>query len=186
MVGISSLLLPIGLSAVIVFIASSVIHMLLKYHNSDYPQLPGEDAIRDAIRSASPQPGTYFFPWAESPKEMGTPEMLEKYDQGPVGHMTVMPNGAPAMGKQLGLWFGFSLLVGVMVAYLTGRTVMGPAEYLTVFRIAGTVAFLCYGFSSITESIWWGRKWTSTAKYLLDGMIYGLLTGGTFAAFWPS
>jgi hypothetical protein len=186
MIGIMSLWLPIVLSAIIVFVASSIIHMVLKYHNSDYPQLSGEDGITDAIRSAGVLPGTYLFPWAPSPKEMGTPDMIAKYNKGPVGLMTIMPSGPPAMGKQLVQWFGFSLLVGVLVAYLTGRTMEGGAEYWAVFRIASTVAFLCYGFGTIMESIWWGRKWTSSAKNILDALVYGLLTGGSFAGFWPS
>jgi len=186
MIGIMSLWLPIVLSAIIVFLASSVIHMVLKYHNSDYPPLSGEDGIADALRGAGNQPGTYFFPWAPSPKEMGSPEMIAKYNKGPVGIITIMQNGPPAMGKQLGLWFAFSLLVGVMVAYMTSRTVIGDVEYLAVFRIAGTIAFLCYGFGTIIESIWWGRAWGSSAKNLFDALVYGLLTGGAFAGFWPS
>ncbi len=186
MIGIMSLWLPIVLSAIIVFVASSVIHMVLKYHNSDYPLLQGEEGIGDAIRHANVPPGTYFFPWAASPKEMGTPDMIAKYNKGPVGHMTIMENRPPTMGTQLVQWFAFSLLIGVMVAYLTGRTLAGGAEYWAVFRIAGTVAFLCYGFGTIIESIWWGRKWGSSAKNLFDALVYGLLTGGSFAGFWPS
>ena len=117
---------------------------------------------------------------------MGSPEMIAKYNKGPVGIITIMQNGPPAMGKQLGLWFAFSLLVGVMVAYMTSRTVMGGAEYFAVFRVAGTIAFLCYGFGTIIESIWWGRKWSSSAKNLFDALVYGLLTAGAFAGFWPS
>ena len=42
MVGLTSLWLPILLSAIVVFILSSVIHMFLGYHNSDYARLPGD------------------------------------------------------------------------------------------------------------------------------------------------
>ena len=41
-----SLWLPVMISAVVVFVASSIIHMALKYHKADYKSLPNEDAVR--------------------------------------------------------------------------------------------------------------------------------------------
>ncbi len=186
MVQIMALWLPILLSAVIVFAASSVIHMFLTYHSTDYDQLPNEASVMEGMRNAGVQPGNYAYPWCASMKEMGSSEMLEKYNKGPVGTAVVWPNGPPAMGKLLIQWFVFSLLVGVMVAYMTGRTLSAGEEYWAVFRVAGTVAFLCYGFAQIIESIWWGRKWSTTAKNLFDAFVYGSLTAGSFAGFWPA
>ena len=40
MVPLTDLWLPILLSAILVFVASSVMHMLLTYHRSDYRQTP--------------------------------------------------------------------------------------------------------------------------------------------------
>jgi hypothetical protein len=139
MVSITSLWLPIVLSAVIVFIASSIIHMVLPYHRSDYKKLPNEEKLLEAIRSEKVAPGDYTFPCPASPKDMSSPEMMEKYKQGPVGFATIIPSGPPAMGKQLVLWFLFCLIVGFFVAYVTGRTLDFGAHYLAVFRVAGTV-----------------------------------------------
>jgi len=44
--------LSISAAAVLVFVASSVMHMLLPIHRNDYGQLPGEDQVLDAMRSA--------------------------------------------------------------------------------------------------------------------------------------
>ena len=118
-------------------------------------------------------------------KEMGSPEMIEKYKQGPVGLFTVMPSGPPAMGKQLGLWFAFCLVIGVFAAYMAGRTLGPGAEYLAAFRIAGTAAFLAYSASEPIASIWKGQPWSITMKHVFDGLIYALLTGGTFGWLWP-
>ena len=93
MVSLTALWLPIVLSAVLVFIASSIIHMLLTYHRSNYGKLPNEDVLLAAMRDAKVPPGNFGFPWCASPKEMGSTEMTEKYKQGPVGFMTVMPSG---------------------------------------------------------------------------------------------
>jgi len=185
MVPISALWLPILLSAVIVFIASSIMHMVLPLHKSDYRKLPDEDRVLDALRAASITPGpAYHFPFTTH-KEMKQPEVVEKFKRGPVGLITVFPSGPPAMGKFLAQWFVYCLVVGVFVAYLTGRTRAPGTYYLEVFRIAGTVAFLGYSVALIQESIWKAQPWSVTFKHIFDGLIYGLLTAGTFGWLWP-
>jgi len=184
MVALSALWIPVLLSAVIVFLASSVMHMLLPYHRNDYHQLPEEDKIRAAVRTAGLQPGLYMFPYS-TPKDMKSPVTLDKFREGPVGIMTIFPNGPIAMPKLLGLWFAYSLLISFFVAYLTGHTVTAGANYLSVFRIAGTAAFMAYGFGSISNAIWKGQPWSMAIKELFDGLVYGLLTAGTFGWLWP-
>jgi hypothetical protein len=184
MVSLTALWLPILLSAVIVFVASSVMHMLLPYHRSDYRQLPEEDKLRAALRSAGLQPGLYMFPFCTH-KDMKSPAAQEKYKEGPVGMMTVFPSGPPAMPKYLALWFAYSLIIGVFTAYLTGRTVAFGAHYLVVFRVAGTAAFLAYGLGNLSNGIWKGQPWSVVLKESFDGLLYGLLTAGTFGWLWP-
>ncbi len=184
MVPLTALWLPILLSAVIVFVASSIMHMVLPYHRSDYGQLPEEDRLLTTLRSASLKRGLYIFPFCTH-KEMKSPAMLEKYKQGPVGMMTVFPSGPPAMPKFLGMWFVYSLIIGFFVAYLTGRTVTPGAHYLAVFRVAGTAAFLAYGLGHLSNGIWKGQPWGMTIKEAFDGLVYGLLTAGTFGWLWP-
>src|SRR6266852_2576847 len=144
MVPLTALWLPILLSAVIVFVASSIMHMLLPYHRSDYQRLPEEDKLLAALRAAGLKRGLYIFPFGTH-KEMKSRALIEKYKQGPVGMMTVFPSGPPVMPKFLGMWFVYCLIIGFFVAYLTGRTVAPGAHYLAVFRVAGTAAFLAYG-----------------------------------------
>lgn len=184
MVPLSALWLPIVLSAVIVFVASSVMHMLLTYHRGDYQKLPDEDKVLGALRSVTLQPGLYVFPFC-TPKQMRSPDMIEKYKQGPVGTLTVMPLGPPAMPKFLALWFGYSLLVSFFVAYLTAHTVPPGAHYPAVFRVAGTAAFLAYGLGVLPNAVWKGQKWSMTIKEAVDGLVYALLTAGTFGWLWP-
>lgn len=185
MVPLSALWIPILLSAVIVFVASSLMHMLLPYHKSDYRKLPEEDKVLDALRTTGVTPGrTYHFPYCTH-KEMNSPEAVERFKRGPVGLLTVIPSGAPAMGKYLGQWFVFCLLIGVFVAYLTGRTRGLGTPYLEVFRVAGTTAFLAYAAAQIQDSIWKGQTWGVTFKHVFDGLIYALLTAGTFGWLWP-
>ena len=184
MVPLTALWLPILVAAVIVFVASSLMHMLLPYHRSDYRQLPDEDKLLTALRAANLKRGFYVFPFC-SHKDMKSPAMTEKYKQGPVGMLTVLPSGPPAMPKFLGLWFGYCLIVGLFVAYLSGRTLTPGVSYLVVFRVAGTAAFLAYGLGHLIDSIWKGQMWGTTIKHVFDGLVYGLLTAGTFGWLWP-
>jgi hypothetical protein len=176
---------PILLSAVFVFVASSVLHMVLPIHKGDYKKLAGEDALTSALRGQV-APGDYMFPWSGSMKEMSSPEMLAKYEQGPVGVMTILPNGPPAMGKSLVQWFLYSVLVSVFVGYVGTLGLSRGAEYLRVFQITGTAAILAYSVAYIPDSIWKGRCWASTAKFMFDGVVYGLVTAGTFGWLWPT
>jgi len=185
MVGFSALWLPIVLSAVIVFIASAVIHMALRYHWSDYSALPGEDNLMEAMRKEGVSPGNYHMPHAGSMAKLRSPEVVEKFTKGPVGFVTIIPSGPPAMGKQLVQWFVFVLVIGVVVAYLTGRTLGPGADYLHVFRVAGTVAFLGFAGAEPVNSIWKGQNWSTSLKNLFDGLVYALLTGGVFGWLWP-
>ena len=185
MVPITALWLPILLAAVIVFIASSIMHIALPIHKSDYRKLPEEEKVMDALRATGATPGRlYFFPFTTH-KEMKSPEMVEKFKRGPIGLLTVLPSGPPAIGKNMVQWFIYCLVVGVFVAYLTGRTLSPGTHYLAVFRVAGTTAFLGYALALIQDSIWKGQSWGITFKHLFDGLIYGLLTAGTFGWMWP-
>jgi hypothetical protein len=185
MISIPDLWMPIVASAVFIFILSAILHMVFKYHHSDFRPLPDEASVLDKLRSAGVTPGLYHFPYCANHKDMGTPEMLEKMNKGPVGFMTIFPSGPPAMGKYLGLWFGYTVLVSVFVAYIAGRTLESGADYLEVFRFAGTVAFMSYGVGNVVNSIWKGQPWKATLKEVFDGLLYSLLTGGTFGWLWP-
>ncbi len=184
MVSITALWLPILLSAVIVFVASSIMHMLLKYHQSDCKRLPDGDKVLAALRGAGLTRGLYMFPYCTH-KDMNSPEMMEKFKQGPVGMMTLRDSGVPAMGKFLGMWFGYCLVIGLFVAYLTGRTLGPDTPYLQVHRVAGCAAFMAYGLGNLSNGIWKGQPWGMTIKEVIDGLIFGALTGGTFGWLWP-
>lgn len=185
MVPVLSLWLPILVSAVIVFVASSIIHMLLGYHASDHRKLPSEDDAMEALRKFSIPPGDYLVPRAGSSKEMNAPAFIERMVKGPVVFMTVMRSGRPAMGGQLALWFVYCVVVSVFAAYIAGRALQPGASYLSVFRFAGTTAFIGYSLALWQNTIWYKRNWVATLKSTIDGLVYGLLTAGTFGWLWP-
>ncbi len=186
MVPVMSLWLPILVSAVFVFIASSIIHMVLKYHNNDFGKVPDEDGVMDSLRKFNIPPGDYVFPYAGSTKAMGTPELIEKCTKGPVAFMTVIENGPQKMGASLVMWFIYSIIVSIIAAYIGGRALAPGANYLDVFRFVGCAAFIGYSLALLQNSIWYKRNWSTTFKSMFDGLVYGLLTAGTFGWLWPA
>jgi hypothetical protein len=183
MITLGALWLPIIASAVLVFVASSLVHMVFKYHNKDYTKIPNEDAVRAAIRGA--KPAQYIIPYCSDMKDMEKPEMKQKYVEGPIVVMNVMPTGVPKMGKSLVQWFLFVLVVSFFIAYVAAHTIPPGAAYLGVFRVVGAVGFLAYAAGVVPASIWMGKPWAITWKEVFDGLLYGLVTAGTFGWLWP-
>jgi hypothetical protein len=186
MVSLSSLWWPILLSAVLVFVVSSIIHMFFTYHKNDMRKLPAEEAVCNALRPLAIPPGDYAVPYAGSAEAMKSAEYAEKLNQGPVMMLTVLPNGPFAMGRSLAQWFGYSVVVSLFAAYLCSRTLEAGAEYLAVYRIAGTVAFAGYALGLLQNSIWYHRNWGATFRSIFDGLLYALVTGGVFGMLWPA
>jgi hypothetical protein len=185
MVSLGSLWLPVLLSAVLVFVTSSLIHMVLKYHNSDYKRLPNEDAVRAAIRSGGLEPKLYVFPYAGGMKEMETPEMKQKYVEGPIGLLTLRRPGPFTMTPALSQWFLYTLFVSFFIAYIAAHSIPAGARYLDVFRVVGAIGFLAYSAGQIQQSIWMSKPWSITWKDVFDGLLYGLVTAGVFGWLWP-
>ena len=183
---LGALWLPIVLSAVLVFVVSSIIHMVLKYHNRDYHKLPNEDAVRAALRAGNLEPRQYVIPYCSDMKEMASPEMQQKYVEGPVGVLHLRRPGLPTMGPMLLQWFLFLLVVSFFVAYIASHSGLAPgAHYLDVFRIVGAAGFLAYSAGQVPAAIWMGKPWSATWKDVFDGLVYGLVTAGTFGWLWP-
>lgn len=182
---LTTLWLPIVLSAVVVFLGSSFVHMVLPWHKGDYPGVPNEDGVMKALRPFAIPPGDYMMPRATSMKEMQAPEFLEKQKQGPVLIMTVLPNGPWTMGKALTNWFLYSLVVSLFAAYVASRALQPGATYLEVFRFAGVTAFACYSMALWQMAIWYHRSIRTTIISTLDGLLYAGLTAGVFGWLWP-
>jgi hypothetical protein len=177
--------LPILLSSVFVFVASSVIHMLLPWHKSDYSKVPNEDKVMDGVRPFAIPPGDYMVPNCSSTQEMRSPEFKEKVNKGPVIVMTVYPNGQMEIGKSMALWFLYLIVVSYFAAYVSYHALPPGASCRHVFRFAGVTSFLAYAGALWQMSIWYRRSWVTTIKTTIDGLIFAGLTAGTFGWLWP-
>lgn len=185
-ISLSQLWLPIVLGTVLAWIASGLIHMLLKYHNADYKRLGNEDEVMDAVRKASPERGLHAFPFCIDMNEMKDEKMQQRFKDGPVGFVTVMPNGLPPMGKLMGQQIAYFLLGACLIGYCAILGLEPGAPYMVVFRFTGAVGFAAFGWAVIPYSIWFGQLWSQTGRYLLDAFIYALVVAGSFAWLWPA
>src|SRR5512146_568910 len=134
MTSLASLWLPILLSAVAVFIVSSIVHMVLPHHRTDFGKLPAEDETMRALAQGQTAPATYMFPFAGSMAAMKDPAWVEKRTRGPAGIVTIMPAGMPVMAKNLVAWFIYSIVIGLFAAYIASRALRPGAEAGEVLR----------------------------------------------------
>jgi hypothetical protein len=185
MVFLSALWIPILVSAAVVFVASSIVHMVLPFHKNDLRRLPSEDEVLEALRKFDLPPGDYGAPHPGSMAGMKDPAFIEKRKRGPIVYLTVARAGTPSMGKSLALWFLYCAVVSLFGAYVAGRALAPSADYLSVFRFVGVTTFLGYSLALAQHSIWAQRSWGTTVRSMIDGLLYGLLTAGIFGWLWP-
>lgn len=171
-------------AAAAVWVASSIVWMVLPHHRSDLGQLPDEDSAMAGIGPGT-APGQYRFPFCAGMEAMKDPAFLEKQDKGPVGVLTLIPTGPFNMGKTLVLWFLHALFVSFLVAYVARMTLVPGAECMRVFRVTSTVAFVAYAMQPLPDAIWMGKPWSTALKSVCDGLAYALITGGIFCWAWP-
>jgi hypothetical protein len=183
MTTIAELWLPILVSSVLVFIASSIIWMALPIHKKDYNELPNEAGVMAAMKTQNVKPGIYVYPWAQCAKSPD-PAAIERAKTGPWGQVLVAPR-APTMGWTLGLWFLHIVVLSVFIAYVAGISLPRGAEYLKVFQVAGAAAFLGYVGGLLPRFIWEGKPWSILPGAMFDAVVYTLLTAGAFGWLWP-
>ncbi len=184
MIPIVSLWLPILLSAVLTFVVSAIIWMMMPWHKTDHAAVPDEDALLEALRAQKMGTGVYLIPFGTG--GAGTPEYQAKVAQGPMGTIRIMTTaGAPAMGPRLLASFLLYVVIGCFAAYVATRTLSPGADYMAVFRITATVVFICHSVAHFHDVIWFGQRLSTALKNSFDALIYGLLAGGAFGWLWP-
>ena len=184
-VSLMQLWLPIVLGGVFCWIASALIHMLIKYHNYDYKKLSNEEQVGDALRQGDPKPGLYHMPHCTDMKEMNNESMQAKFKQGPIALISVFENGMPPMGKLLVQQLAFFLVGCLLIAYVATLGLAPSAGFMEVFRFTMVISFLTFGYGLIPDSIWLGQPWSNCLRYLLDALIYAVIVAATFAWLWP-
>ncbi|MDQ6737203.1 MAG: hypothetical protein M3Z30_05850 [Gemmatimonadota bacterium] len=185
MTPLSALWLPILVSAVFVFVASSIIHMALPWHKSDYQAVPKESEVTHALRPFGIPPGDYMLPRPAQRGDFKSPEYAERVKLGPNIVMTVLPNGQWQMGSTMAKWFVYCFVVSFLAAAVATSALDGRLEPHAAFHFAAITAFIGYSLALWQMAIWYGRSLATTIKGTIDGVVYGLITGATFMWLWP-
>jgi len=111
---------------VIVFIASSIMHMVLPYHKSDYRQnYPMKTSFSPPCVPPVCRRALYFSVLHAQGNEFAC--RTGKIQAGAGGHAYRVPSGPPAMPKFLAMWFAYTLIISVVVANLAAHSVMPGA-----------------------------------------------------------
>jgi hypothetical protein len=181
-----ALWLPTLVSAVAVFILSSIFHMVLPWHRSDYPALPNEPAVLDALRPLNIPPGEYMAPRPADGADMKSPEFLEKMNRGPVITLNVQKPGMVGMGRPLGLWFLYLVIVAALAGHIAYLAFHETGDSHDVFHTVGLASFLGYVAALWQGVIWYRRPWLAVLKSTIDGTVYAVATGMIFVYFWPN
>jgi hypothetical protein len=176
---LTSLAVPILLSAVALFIASFLSWMVVQLHKDDWKKLENEDAVMGATGGIPV--GSYMFPRANSMAEMKTPEFQKKYEAGPRGVLTILPK--TNMGLNLGLTFLYFVAVSFLFAYLASMALPPEANFASVLRFVSTAALMTFLAAMVQHAIWFR---TRIFGHLIESIGYALIVGFLFAIFWPS
>lgn len=179
-----SLLLPIVASAIAVFVLTLIIHMT-PWHRGDYRRLPDEDGVMKTLRAFNIPPNDYMVPHPGSGEYMKSAEFDGKMNAGPVMVVTVVRSGPWNMGKLMGSWFVFVLVVSASLAYVVGTIVPPGGDRHAVFHHVAVIAFLTYTMGAVPLSIWYQRKWSTTFRYSVDSLLCALATALIFCTMWP-
>jgi hypothetical protein len=177
-----SLWLPILLSGIALFFASFAAWMILPHHKKEWIGLPNEDAVMRELSSDNLPPGQYCFPYAATPADMKSETYKAKMQAGPRGTITLW-KAPPNMGVNMLCTVLFFLVANFVIAYLAAMVLPPGEDRMRVFRFVGTAGVLTYGTANILNGIWFGRKMVSD---IVDGVVYGLITGAIFALLWPA
>jgi len=176
--------LPILVSAAVVWIISAVVWMALPHHKRDFIALPDEDGLMDYLRRSGIKPGNYVFPDFRGREAMKSPKVEKALNEGPVGHLSVWQTPL-TMGSKMVATFIVYLVVSTLIAYLTRVALPDAAPFAKVFQVAATAGILAYSFSFIPNAVWFGSYKRTIVASLVDGIVYGLITGAIFAWGWP-
>jgi hypothetical protein len=186
MIDVTELWLPILVSSVLIFLVSSVIHMVTPWHKGDHRTVPNEDGVMQALRPFGLAPGDYMMPRPSSMADMRSPAFLEKVDKGPKIVMTVLPRGPMSMTTNLIGWFAYLLVIATIAGGLDALVLRRGADYHDVFHVTLIVSALGYSAALWQMTIWYSRSLVTTLKSTIDGLIYAAITAGAFAYFWPA
>ncbi len=156
------------LSSVLVFIVSTIIHTVLKWHESDYAALTPE---QERAFAAFPS-GSFYSPHRKnSPSHQAWQERCKREPAVMIRVRSSKHAEHPTMGIHLSLWFLYVLVVSAVTAY--AETLAKPAHSTSLCFL---VSFLAYWGAEPSKCIWYMVPVSQAAKNAVDSLLYALAT----------
>jgi hypothetical protein len=177
--------LPTLVSAVAVFILSSIVHMVVPWHKNDYMSFPDEAAMLDTLRAHNLKPGEYLAPRPTSRGDMASPEFKERVKRGPLVILNIATSDSASLARPLILWFIFVIIVSWLSGHIAWGAGASAAAPRGIFHAVALTAFLAYAAGLWPQTIWFRKPWLTSFKASFDGLIYAVVTGLIFVYFWP-
>lgn len=175
--------LPILVCGVAVFMCSFLVWAVLPHHRDDWAALPNAESFRDDLKARGIAPGMYIFPKMGG-KECNTPEGKANFERAPAGVITVFAKSS--MPKNMFCTFLVFLIASVLIAYVAWHIRPDLAGgFADRFQVLGTLGILTYCFSFLPNMIWFQSGKRAMVNGIVDGVLYGVVTGATFSWLWP-
>jgi hypothetical protein len=172
---LTSLMLPIALSAVAVFFVSALSWMVAGIHAGDWRKLPNEEPFLAGAKASNPPVGAYMFPGVANHKDAQAPDKA-----GPRGVVTFFPE--VNMGRNLALTFAYFLAATFCLAYLATLALPPGAGFMKVFRFVATAGLMTHFAAIVPHAVWFRCRIGSA---LVDSIAFAATTAAIFAALWP-
>ncbi len=193
---LTHLWLPIVASAGAVWIASCLAWMVVGHHKGDWKEIPNEGEFIAAVQRMGIPAGSYGFPEFRKCEGLTKEQKKAKWEdmqKGPMGLLRVW--GPISMGKNMVLTLLVYLVASALVGYI-GWNALGHADsvagslagrpaFAKVMQVLGTAGVLAYSFASLPNDIWFQKSRREVVTHLVDGVVFGLITGAVFAWLWP-
>ncbi|MBI5647221.1 MAG: hypothetical protein HY962_09850 [Ignavibacteriae bacterium] len=176
------ILLAALLGGLVMFVWTSVNHMLLPTAEMGVRSMPNEDPVIEALRNNVPEPGMYYFPGFDLGEKM-TPEQeaawTQKHKTGPAGLLIYKPvGGEPMPPMMLVTEFVSTILAALFMALIAARLSGAYMKRVLLLSLLGL-----FGWVSISLSQW---NWYSfpTAYFIADGIdqFVGAIVGALLVA----
>lgn len=181
---LATLWLPILLSSIAVFVGSFLAWVVIGHHTPDWSEIPDEGEVVDFIRAQGLRPGQYMFPMARTKEALADGSKQQRMTSGPWGTLNVWSRQVN-MSRNLLQTFAFYLVTSFFIGYLASLALDAGASFSKVSQVTGTAGILAYAFGHVPNAIWFGTHRRPMLMDVIDGVCFGLITGLTFATFWP-
>jgi len=172
--------------AVVIFIISSIWHIVLPFSVTGFHLLPHEEILTAAMRLDITEPGIYPFPGMDPSKRSDPVEgkkFADKFLRGPTGLIIYRPGGTEfSFPRLLVNQFGFQLMAAFVLSLLLSMSASALPGYLQRVLFVALVAVFGSLLIDLPYWNWYGFPGNYTLEHFCEFLFTWGLTGFAMAA----